>query len=84
MANVKLRNTRVELDKAWETSPTRIFAVCAVTYCAAVALMYIISTRNPWVDALVPTGGFFLSTQSLTILKRWWVQGKEGKKRDVE
>lgn len=84
LANVKVRNSRVELDKAWETSPTRIFAICLITYFAAVALMYVINARNPWVDALVPTGGFFLSTQSLSFIKQWWMRRMQEQKHDVE
>jgi hypothetical protein len=77
IANVKLRNARVELDKAWETSRARVLTICVITYCVAVAFMYAIGTRNPWVDALVPTGGFFLSTQSLSVIKNWWIHRRQ-------
>ena len=30
--NIKARNARVELDKKWETSWTRRFCICVLTY----------------------------------------------------
>jgi hypothetical protein len=66
------RNKRVELDKAWETSKTRRGLIALITYAVAVLFMYRIGINEPFVNALVPTGGYLLSTLSLPILKRWW------------
>ena len=69
---VKERNRRVELDKAWEISFTRALSICLLTYIVAVAFLVIIKDSNPYVHALVPVIGFYLSTQSLPIIKKWW------------
>ena len=67
------RNTRVELDKAWETSKTRRALIATITYAIASFFMYRIGVNDPMVNAFVPTGGYLLSTLSLPIVKTWWV-----------
>lgn len=74
LAEIKKRNARVEADKAWETSSFRVLSVCAITYAIATIAMFFIGVRNPGLNALVPTLGFFLSTQTLPMLKKWWVE----------
>ena len=71
---IKERNRRVEADKAWERSGIRIFSIAAITYIIAVLVMYAIGIANYLLSALIPTIGYFLSTQSLPIIKRWWVK----------
>jgi hypothetical protein len=71
---IKQRNIRVEADKAWETSPYRIGSICAITYATAVALLYAINADRPFLGALMPVVGFFLSTLSLPAIKRWWIK----------
>ena len=39
---IKKRNKRVELDKAWETSMTRRICVCILTYIVVVIYSYIV------------------------------------------
>ena len=68
------RNARVEADKAWETSPFRMFAIAAFTYGAATLVLYLIGAENIFFGALVPVLGFILSVQSLPTLKRWWIR----------
>jgi hypothetical protein len=70
---IKQRNARVEADKAWEASPMRIGTICTITYLVAAVLLYTIGAHRFWLDALVPPLGFFLSTQSLPPIKRWWI-----------
>jgi len=70
---IKERNFRVEVDKAWETSKFRIFVLCMITYIVASCVLYAIGIANFLLSALVPTAGFFLSVQSLPVIKRWWV-----------
>lgn len=70
---IKERNRRVEADKAWETSHFRSLSVVLLTYIVMVIFLYSIKVERFWLSALVPTLGFFLSTQSLPILKRWWL-----------
>ena len=62
--NIELRNKRVECDKAWETSKTRKIIILVFTYIFAVLYLTIADTTNPYFGALVPCGGFFLSTLS--------------------
>jgi len=68
------RNQRVELDKAWETSKTRRGLVALITYAVAALFMYRIGVSDPLVNALVPTGGYLLSTLSLSFIKQWWIK----------
>ena len=42
--NIKNRNKRVELDKAWETSFTRKICIMILTYIVVVIYTYIIKT----------------------------------------
>jgi hypothetical protein len=71
---IKERNLRVEADKAWETSGFRIFSLCVITYIVAACVLYAIGVQSFLLSALVPTAGFFLSVQSLPLVKRWWVR----------
>lgn len=71
---IKARNKRVEDDKAWETSWFRIIFITLVTYLVALWFMYIIDLNRPYLNALVPTGGYFLSTLTIPVLKKWWIR----------
>jgi hypothetical protein len=68
------RNARVESDKAWETSLTRIGSIALITYGCAVLVMLVIGVTRPFLSALIPVLGFILSTQSLPLLKEWWLK----------
>jgi hypothetical protein len=68
------RNKRVELDKAWETSFVRRGFIALVTYLIAFWFMWSIGVSDSYLNALVPTGGYMLSTLSLPFLKRWWLK----------
>ena len=72
IAKINERNTRVELDKAWEVSWTRRLFIAAVTYLIAGIWLVLIDDSNPWLKAFVPTGGYILSTLSLPFIKAWW------------
>lgn len=74
---IEIRNKKVELDKAWETSWTRRISIAFITYLIASFFMYKIGVSDPFINALVPTGGYLLSTLSLTFLKVWWVKKYE-------
>lgn len=73
---IEERNKRVELDKKWETSFSRIFTVSLFTYVVASLALYVIHVANPLKGALIPTLGFILSTQSVPIIKKYWMRGK--------
>lgn len=68
------RNTRVELDKAWETSYTRRLIIAFATYLTAAVFLKIIGNDAPAINALVPTGGYLFSTLSLPFAKNWWIK----------
>ncbi|OGZ67095.1 MAG: hypothetical protein A3D35_01535 [Candidatus Staskawiczbacteria bacterium RIFCSPHIGHO2_02_FULL_34_9] len=70
---IKERNKRVEADKAWETSRFRIFSLCLITYIITAIVFYFIGVKNYLLNAFIPTVGFYLSTQSLPFLKKFWV-----------
>lgn len=68
------RNLRVELDKAWEISKTRKFLIVIVTYLLMCLTFYSIGIENFFVNAIVPTLGYFLSTLSLPVFKDVWMR----------
>jgi preprotein translocase subunit SecF len=71
---LKQRNARVEADKAWETSLFRKVLIAILTYAVAVLLFLFLKSQRPFLDALVPTIGFILSTLSVSMLKRYWIK----------
>lgn len=70
---IKNRNARVELDKAWETSFARKVVIGLLTYIVVVLFFVFASLPSPFIGAIVPTIGFVLSTLSMPIFKRWWI-----------
>lgn len=71
---IQERNARVEADKAWETSKTRRASIALVTYLVAGLYMSALSANLPWLNALIPVGGYLLSTLSLPKIKQAWLQ----------
>jgi len=69
---IKERNGRVETDKAWETSWVRRLFIAVVTYVIALWWMTSIGETSTHLKAAVPTGGYILSTLSLSFIKKWW------------
>lgn len=74
---IKIRNVRVELDKAWGTSLTRKFLILILTYFVVVIFFFVTKLSNPFVNALVPTLGFFLSTLTVPWVKVIWMKWKK-------
>lgn len=68
------RNKRVEADKAWERSLTRISSITLLTYVIAATWLYSIGASNYLLSAMLPALGFLLSVQSLPLIKRWWIK----------
>ncbi len=68
------RNKRVELDKAWETSWTRRLSIAVLTYGTIGIFMHSMGVENPWINAIVPSIGFILSTLSLPYIKSFWIK----------
>ena len=70
---IKKRNKRVELDKAWETSLTRKLCICVLTYLVVITYSYLIRNYdNILLSSLVPVIGFTLSTLSLKYIRKIW------------
>ena len=74
---IEERNKRVEADKAWETSFLRKVLIIVLTYVFAVLYLKIADTTNPLLGAVVPTVGFFLSTQTLNFIKKKWLEKRK-------
>jgi len=69
---IEKRNRKVELDKAWETSWSRRVAIAVLTYFTIVLFFSFAQLPKPFINAIVPTIGFVLSTLSLSFLKSIW------------
>lgn len=75
--NIKERNKRVELDKAWETSWTRKICIMILTYIVVIIYSYVIrNIDNIFLSSLVPVIGFTLSTLSLKVVRNIWEKKK--------
>ena len=70
---IKQRNSKIEIDKAWETSYTRKIIIAVLTYLVLVLFFIYANVTNPFLNAIVPTIGFILSTLSLTYFKKIWI-----------
>ncbi len=71
---IQERNERVELDKAWETSFFRKVVITILTYFFIVLFFVFAQLPNPFINAIVPTLGFILSTLSLSFFKQMWLK----------
>lgn len=76
---IKKRNNRVELDKAWETSLARKLLIAIFTYIVIVLFFFVASLPKPFINAIVPTIGFVLSTLSIPYFKKYWIKRQAGK-----
>lgn len=71
---IKERNTRVEADKAWETSWTRKILIAVLTYLVIALFLFMTKAQRPFATAVIPTIGFVLSTASLSFAKKVWLK----------
>jgi hypothetical protein len=74
IASIQQRNSKVEADKAWETSLFRKVLISVVTYIIASIVMCVIGVEDYSLSALIPTIGYILSTLSLPFIKKWWIK----------
>jgi len=74
IGNIKERNRRVELDKAWETSFTRRFLVVLFTYGTVVIFFFVAKLPNPFINSIVPSLAFILSTLTMPFFKKRWLE----------
>lgn len=69
---IENRNKNVEKDKDWETSYTRKVLIAIFTYLAIALYLKFIVGIDPWINAIVPSVGFLLSTLTLSYFKALW------------
>lgn len=69
---IEARNKRVEKDKKWETSSTRRGLLIIFTYLAIGFYLSAINVSSPWLNAIVPSLAFWLSTLTLPFFRKIW------------
>tara|TARA_Y100000310_G_scaffold300547_1_gene336304 strand:- start:1509 stop:1769 length:261 start_codon:yes stop_codon:yes gene_type:complete len=74
LTEIEQRNKRVELDKAWETCWTKRIIIILLTYITIVLFFLIAQLPKPFINSIVPTAGFVLSTLSLPFFKKLWIK----------
>ena len=74
---IKDRNFRVETDKAWETSLSRKIIIAILTYFVIVVFFFTTKLPKPWINSIVPSLAFILSTLSLPLFKKLWIKFKK-------
>jgi len=77
ITEIKERNVRVEKDKAWETSYARKILIAILTYIVIVLFFFFAHLPKPFLNAIVPTIGFVLSTLSIPYFKKFWIKRKK-------
>ncbi|MDO8511220.1 MAG: hypothetical protein Q7S55_03580 [Nanoarchaeota archaeon] len=73
---IEQRNKKVELDKAWEMSWLRKILIAVLTYITVVLFFLVAQLPKPFINSIVPTTGFVLSTLSLPFFKKLWTKYK--------
>jgi hypothetical protein len=74
ISKIEARNAKVETDKKWEKSTTRRLLLMLFTYLSIFLYFLVIGIPNPFLNAVVPTLGYFLSTLTLPFFKRHWLE----------
>ena len=71
---IKERNRRVEADKDWETSKTRIVFISSLTFVLLYLFLRLSDQPLALLKALVATVLYWVSTESYGMLKKWWLK----------
>ena len=74
---IEERNKAVEGDKAWEGSWARTLILTLFTYVVAAKFLWAIGVPNFYIAALVPAGGFFISTLTMPFFKTLWLKSRK-------
>jgi len=69
---IKQRNRKVEVDKAWEISWARRILISILTFVVAEVWLMVINEPKSWLKALVPVLGYVLSTLTTPAIKKIW------------
>lgn len=72
ISKIEARNRKVEKDKEWEISYTRRIVLIIFTYLSIGIYLQVLNIENPWLNAIVPSLAFWLSTLSLPYFKIFW------------
>ena len=67
------RNRKVEYDKSWELSYSRKLLLMLFTYLAIGFYLQAVNIESPWLNAIVPSVAFMLSTLTLPYFKKLWL-----------
>ena len=78
LEGIESRNTRVELEKAWEVSAARKAVLACGTYGVCTCLMAAIGVERYFLNALIPTTGYLISVLTLAELRRRWIARRYG------
>ena len=70
---IENRNKKVEVDKFWETSYTRRLLLTLFTYLAIGFYLQAVNIEKPWLNAIVPSVAFMLSTLAMPFFKKIWL-----------
>ncbi len=79
LQEVAERNQRVALQKAWETSKVRIISIVILTYALMCLIFWVLGVNDFASNAIIPTIGYYLSTQSLPAIKAQWLKWQSKK-----
>lgn len=71
---MEVHNQVKDTDKAWETSLSRRGLLIIFTYLAVGVYMNAMGISNPWINAIIPSLGFLLSTLTLGFFKKLWLK----------
>lgn len=71
---IKVRNKRVEADKAWETSKTRTVFISVITFCLIYLFLVFVNTNSPLLNAVLAVVAYWVSTETYGLLKKWWLK----------
>ncbi len=71
---IEERNKKVEADKAWELSYFRRALLMLFTYLSIGFYLQAVKIQQPWLNAIVPSVAFMLSTLTLPFFKKVWLR----------
>ena len=74
---IKERNARVEKNKEWETSWFRKVLIAVLTYVVIVLFFFFANLPKPFINPIIPTLGFLLSTLSISYFKKLWQKNNQ-------
>ena len=72
--NIKQRNQKVEIAKSWETSISRKMLISLLTYIVISIFFLYIGISKPYLNAIIPSIAFILSTLSMNLFKNLWIK----------